>query len=425
MAILRISWKNNKSMSTYKKIGLFLTSIAPGLFLIGYNIGTGSITTMASSGAAYGLTMIWPLLLSCIFTYFLIMLFGRYTSITGLTILTTFRKYFGVGITVFVLISLLISEWVSCMGVMGVVTQVVQEWSRPLTKSGNGFSPIVTALIFGALLYYLFWNGQHRIFEKVLAVFVGIMGLSFVLTMFMVIPEPEEVLRGLMPRIPKDADAMLIMAGMVGTTMGAILYVVRSILVQEKGWKSDDLKAERRDAIISVSMMFILSVAVMAAAAGTLHPAGLKVDNAIDMVKLMEPLAGRFAISVFVGGIVAAGLSSLFPILLLAPWLFADFNNKPRNMRSTSNRLLVLLGVLLGLVVPVFGGRPVLVMIISQAMAAIVTPLVLALMLYIYNRKSVMGTNTLGISSNVSMGLILLFTLAMAAAGFIGIAGQL
>jgi manganese transport protein len=411
-------------MNIYKKIGLFLTSIAPGLFLIGYNIGTGSITTMASSGAAYGLTMMWPLLLSCIFTYFLIMLFGRYTSITGLTILTSFRKYFGVGITVFVLISLLISEWVSCMGVMGVVTQVVQEWSRPLTKSGNGFSPIITALIFGALLYYLFWNGQHKVFEKVLAVFVGIMGLSFVLTMFMVIPEPEEVLRGLVPRIPKDADALLIMAGMVGTTMGAILYVVRSILVQEKGWEASDLKAERRDAIVSVSMMFILSVAVMSAAAGTLHPAGLKMENAIDMVKLMEPLAGRFAISIFVGGIVAAGLSSLFPIVLLAPWLFADFNNKPRNMKSTSSRLLVLFGVLLGLVVPIFGGRPVMVMIMSQAMAAIVTPVVLALMLYIYNKKSIMGENRLGLTSNITFGLVLLFTIAMAVAGLIGIAGQ-
>jgi Mn2+/Fe2+ NRAMP family transporter len=411
-------------MSIFKKAGLFLASIAPGLFLIGYNIGTGSITTMASSGAAYGLTMIWPLLLSCIFTFFLIMLFGRYTSLTGLTILTSFRKYFGLGITVFVLISLLVSEWVSCMGVMGVVTQVVQEWSRPLTKSGNGFSPIITALIFGGMLYYLFWNGQHKIFEKVLAVFVGVMGLSFVMTMFMVIPEPEEVLRGLIPSVPKDSDAMLIMAGMVGTTMGAILYVVRSILVQEKGWGKGDIKAERRDAIVSVSMMFILSVAVMAAAAGTLHPAGLKVDNAIDMVKLMEPLAGRFAISIFVGGIVAAGLSSLFPIILLAPWLFADFNNKPRNMKSRSSRLLVLLGVMLGLVVPIFGGRPVMIMIISQAMAAIVTPLVLALMLYIYNKKVIMGNNTLGITSNISMGFILLFTIAMAAAGIIGIVGQ-
>jgi len=411
-------------LSTIKKVGLFFASIAPGLFLIGYNIGTGSITTMASSGAAYGLTMIWPLLLSCVFTYFLIMLFGRYTSLTGLTILTSFRKYFGLGVTVFVLISLLASEWVSCMGVMGVVTQVVQEWSRPLTKSGNGFSPVITALIFGGLLYYLFWNGQHKVFEKVLAVFVGVMGLSFVLTMFMVIPDPEEVLRGLIPSVPKDSDAMLIMAGMVGTTMGAILYVVRSILVQEKGWGKGDIKAERRDAIISVSMMFILSVAVMAAAAGTLHPAGLKVDNAIDMVKLMEPLAGRFAISIFVGGIVAAGLSSLFPIILLAPWLFADFNDKPRNMKSTSSRLLVLFGVVLGLVVPVFGGRPVLVMIISQAMAAIVTPLVLALMLYIYNKKVIMGNNTLGLTSNISMGFILLFTIAMAVAGIIGIIGQ-
>ena len=411
-------------MGMFKKLGIFLASIAPGLFLIGYNIGTGSITTMASSGAAYGMTMIWPLLLSCIFTYFLIMLFGRYTSLTGMTILTTFRRHVGSGVTLFVLISLLVSEWVSCMGVMGVVTQVVQEWSRPLTRSGNGFSPVLMALIFGGMLYYLFWNGQHRIFERVLAVFVGIMGLSFILTMFMVIPEPEEVLSGLVPRIPKDPDAMLIMAGMVGTTMGAILYVVRSILVQEKGWKEGDLKQERRDAIISASMMFILSVAVMAAAAGTLHPLGLKVDNAIDMVKLMEPLAGRFAISVFVGGIVAAGLSSLFPIILLAPWLFADYNNRPRNMKSTGSRLLVLFGVLLGLVVPVFGGRPVMVMIVSQAMAAIVTPLVLALMLYIYNRKSIMGDHTLGTGSSLTLGLVLLFTIAMAAAGIIGIVGQ-
>ena len=273
-------------------------------------------------------------------------------------------------------------------------------------------------------MYYLFWNGQHKIFEKVLAIFVGIMGLCFILTMFMVIPEPEEVIKGLVPSIPKDSDAMLIMAGMVGTTMGAILYVVRSILVQEKGWNRNDLKAERKDAIISVSMMFILSVAVMAAAAGTLHPLGLKVDNAIDMVKLMEPLAGRFAISIFVGGIVAAGLSSLFPIILLAPWLIADFSDKPRNMKSKSSRLLVLVGVLMSLVVPVFGGRPVLVLIMAQAMTVIVTPLILALMLYIYNKRSIMGQNTLGVTSNISMAVILLFTIAMAVAGIIGIVGQ-
>jgi Mn2+/Fe2+ NRAMP family transporter len=405
----------------FKKIGLFLASIAPGIFLIGYNIGTGSITTMAASGAAYGMTLIWPLLLSCIFTFYLVMLFGRYTSITGNTVLHSFRSHFGTPISGLVLASLLISEWVSCMGVMSVVTQVVEEWSKPLTRSGNGFNPLITTLIFGAILYFLFWNGKHRIFEKVLAIFVGLMGLCFLLTMFMVIPEPSEVIKGLVPKIPEAPGALLIMAGMVGTTMGAILYVVRSILVQEKGWKEEDHKQERRDATISVILMFALSVAVMAAAAGTLHPLGLKVENAIDMVKLLEPLAGRLAISVFVAGIVCAGLSSLFPIILLAPWLFADFNNKPRNMKSTSTRLLVLFGVLLGFVVPIFGGRPVLVMIMSQALTIIATPLVLALMLALYNKKSVMGDFTASVKTNLGLSFILLFTLAMAIAGVVGI----
>jgi Mn2+/Fe2+ NRAMP family transporter len=48
---------------------------------------------------------------------------------------------------------------------------------------------------------------------------------------------------------------------------------------------------------------------------------------------------------------------------------------------------------------------------------------VLALMLYIYNKKSIMGAHTLGAGSNISFGFVLLFTIAMAIAGLIGIAG--
>ncbi len=410
-------------LSAGKKIGLFIASISPGIFLIGYNIGTGSVTTMASAGAEYGLTMVWPLLVSCIFTYILIVVFGRYTAITGQTALFSFKENFGKGFALFVLVSLLFSEWVSCMGVMGVVTQVVQEWSRPITASGNGFNPIILAIIFGALLYLLFWQGKHRFFEKILAIFVGLMGLSFLMTMFMVIPDPGEVIKGLIPRIPAESNAALIIAGMVGTTMGGILYVVRSILVQEKGWSIKDLKIEKKDALISASMMFFLSVAVMASAAGTLHPLGLKVDNAIDMVKLLEPLAGRFAISIFVAGIVSAGLSSLFPIVLLAPWLFADYNNKPRNMKSTQSRLLVLFGVSLGLVVPIFGGRPVLVMIVSQALCALATPVVVLLMFFLQNRESIMGKYKAKLGLNIFMVVIFLFTVFIAITGIVGIAG--
>lgn len=406
-----------------KRILLFLATISPGLFLIGYNIGTGSITTMAAAGASYGMTLIWPLLISCVFTYLLIIVFGRYTAITGDTALNSYRKHFGKWAAIPVLIALLGSEWASSMGVMGVVTQVVQEWSRPLTASGEGINPILSGTVFGGLIYVLFWQGQHRLFERVLALFVGIMGLSFLLTMFMVIPDAGEVIRGMIPEIPDSSEKMLSVAAMVGTTMGAILFVVRSILVQEKGWGIKDLKLEKRDALISVAIMFFLSGAIMAAAAGTLHPRGETVENAIDMVRLFEPLMGRFAVSIFVGGIVCAGLSSFFPIVLLGPWLIADYEGSPRDMTTTRSRLLVLFCVLLGLVVPIFGGRPVAVMIASQALITVISPLVLILMWILINREELMGEYKATRATNIWMTIICAFSLVMAAAGVLGLLG--
>jgi Mn2+/Fe2+ NRAMP family transporter len=406
-----------------KRISLFLASIAPGFFLIGYNIGTGSVTTAASTGAKYGMTFVWPLLLSCVFTFILIIAFGRYTAVTGDTALHSFRKHFGSGLAAFVLISVVFSEWVAFMGVMGVVAEVVKEWTRPFTPSGNGVSMVWSSIAFGGLIYYLFWNGSHRFFERILMIFVGLMGISFVMTMFMVITDPMEVIRGLVPRLPPESNAALLIAGMVGTTMGGVLYLVRSILVKEKGWSVDDLREEKRDALISSSLMFLLSAAIMAAAAGTMYPRGLEVNNAIDMVKLLEPLAGRFAISIFVAGIISAGLSSMFPHLLLAPWFIADYRNKPRDMKKPAFRMIALFTTSLGLVVPIFGMRPVLIMIVSQVLAALATPVIVLAMLILQNKKGVMGEHKPGMAFNVLVGAILLFTIFMAVTGIVGIRG--
>lgn len=402
-----------------KKLFSFIAAISPGIFLIGYNIGTGSITTMASAGAEYGMGLMLPVLLSCIFTYFLILIFGRYTIVTGKTVLQSFRHYFGTPVTLLVLLTILGSEWTSCMGVMSVIVQVVQEWSRPLTTSGDGFNPLFITAFFAIIIYIFFLQGTHRFFERILTLFVALMGLCFLITMFMVVPSPREILKGLTPFIPSESSGIILLAGMVGTTMGGVLYVVRSILVQEKKWTLKDFDIERRDAAISAIFMFLLSISVMICAAGTLHPAGLKVSNAIDMVQLIEPLAGRFAVSFLVGGIVCAGISSLFPIVLLAPWLLADYRSKPRDLRSVESRILVLFGVSLGFVVPIFGGRPVSVLIFSQAATLLATPLVLLLMWILCNRQSVMGRYSFSPRQNLFMAIIFIFTFIISAIGVV------
>ncbi len=404
-------------MKLFKKIGLILASVGPGLFLVGYNIGTGSVTSMASAGADYGMSLSWAVLISCIFTYILIITFGQYTLVTGKSAIQSFKENIGNGWAQAVLWMLIISEMVGSIGVMAIVTQVINEWSKPLTASGEGFNTIFIA---GFMILLLF-NGKYSVIEKILVVFVTLMGLSFVLTSFMVITDPYEVIKGLIPNIPKEANAGLIIAGMIGTTMGGVLYVVRSITVKEKKWNISHLKLEKRDAKVSVTLMFVLSAAIMSAAAGTLYLKGLHVNNAIDMVSLLEPIAGRFAVSIFVAGIVAAGLSSLFPHYMLVPLLLADYHNKPLNLSTTQNRLIVVFYASLGLFVPVFGGRPVIVMIASQALAIIGTPLVLILMWVLINRKKDLGKYSASISKNIIYGIIVLFTIYMAILGIIGI----
>lgn len=401
------------------KAALLWSSVSAGIFLIGYNIGTGSITTMAAAGAEYGMTLTWALLLSCLFTYVLINAFSRYTMVTGRTVLNSFRREFGAPVTLFILGSMLLAEAMSSMGLMGVAAEVIGEWSRPLTADGEGFDRSAVALVFALLLGYLCWQGRQRFFEKILSIFVFVMGLSFLATMFVVIPSPGAILRGLQPSIPAGGSALVIVSGMVGTTMGAILFIVRSILVRDKGWTAADMRLEKRDARVTVGIMFLLSFAIMACAAGAMP--GERIDNAIQMVRLIEPLAGNVATALFVAGIVAAALSSLFPILLLAPWLLADYRGRTCDMRATSTRQMIFAGLLLSLCGPLFGGRPVRVMIVSQTLAAIATPLILLMMTLLLNRRRVMGPYRPTRWQNALYITVTLFSLAMAVLGVAGI----
>ena len=407
--------------STWKKILLIVSALGPGLFLVGYNIGTGSVTTMASAGAAHGMGLTWALLLSIIFTYFLIIIFGKFTLVTGDTALYGYKVHFGKGYAGFVLFTLIFTEMISSMGVMAVLVEVVNEWSKPLTSSGNGFNTVLITLFFGFILVYFLFSGHYKKIENILAFFVGIMGLSFILSAFMVIPDAATVISGLVPNIPGGENGGLIVAGMIGTTMGGVLFIVRSATIKQKNWTLKDLKSEKRDAIFSVALMFVLSLAIMAAAAGTLNPLGLKIDNAVDMVKSLEPIAGRFAISILVTGIIAAGLSSLFPHYILVPLLLSDYLQEEFTLNSWRNRGIVIFYATLGLAVPIFGGRPVFVLIVAQALTLVATPLVLVLMMILVNREDLMGKHKAKPFTNIVFAIVSLFTLAMAIIGILGI----
>jgi len=74
-------------------------------------------------------------------------------------------------------------------------------------------------------------------------------------------------------------------------------------------------------------------------------------------------------------------------------------------------RLMVFGISLLGLVVPLLGARPVLVMILSQAFNTIILPLTVASIFYLANRKDLMGDYKNKSAANIILAVILLFSL--------------
>jgi Mn2+/Fe2+ NRAMP family transporter len=132
------------------------------------------------------------------------------------------------------------------------------------------------------------------------------------------------------------------------------------------------------------------------------------------MIELLEPLAGSFAVSIFAIGIIAAGVSSQFPNVLMLPWLICDYRGADRDMTLPKYRLMVLMISLLALVVPLLGARPIFVMIISQAFNTIILPLTVLCIFHLTNRSDLMGENKNKLIGNVILIAIFLFSLIIA-----------
>lgn len=395
-----------------RKLVLVLSTIGPGLFLIGYNIGTGSITTMAKTGAEHGMGLFWALVLSCLFTFILMVAYGQLTIVSGQTALQNIRRTIPGGryLALYILVALVFGELLALVGIMGIVADLLREGSRLIWK-GQGINTIWITAVLAAGLYSVLWQGRYMIFEKVLTVFVILMALCFAVVFVMVRPHINVILSGLVPRIPNVDGAFGLIAAMAGTTCSAPVFVMRSIVISEKRWTIENLAVEKRDALVSATMMLFLSGMVMAVAAGTLHVSGMKLHNTVEMISLFEPLGGKMAAFVLILGITGAGLSTVFPIVLIAPYLICDYTGKPRNLKSPLFRGLGLVGILFCFGMQFMEQRPPVLMVTSQAFLACILPAVAIPGMILINNKSLMGKHRASLVLNIGVIAVIIFSL--------------
>ena len=402
----------------------------PGIFAIGYTIGTGSVTSMIVAGSTFGMQLLWVLLLSCLFSGALIYAYGNFALVTGETALHAFRKYLPYGklIGIAIIVGVTFGQWNSLIGILGISSNIIFEllalYFPALGQYKYGVVIAIAAVVI-SVMYSILLIGRYSLFEKVLVFFVSIMGISFIVSLVFVHPLPVEVARGLIPSIPEVPGGRMMVAAFVGTTMAAATFLSRPLFIQGKGWTMDHQVRQKNDAILAAVLVFIVSGSIMSVAHGALYHEQNPITDVLGMVDALEPIAGRLSLTLFFFGTLSAGLSSVFPCLLIAPLLIEDYRSGRLDTRSRQFRIITGIASVLALTIPVLGFNPIRGQLLTQVFNVFVLPLVVAGIIVVINNRKLMGAHAAGGLLNAILGLAFLFSVMISYNGILAIRTQL
>jgi Mn2+/Fe2+ NRAMP family transporter len=415
-----------KKESLLKKILILILGFGPGIFAIGYTIGTGSVTSMIVAGSKFGMQLLWVLLLSCLFSGILMFAYGNYALITNETALFGFKKHlkYGKALALLIIIGITFGQWNSLMGILGISSNIIFEILALNFEGliGYQYQVVLTiAIVIIVTFYLLMLVGKYTFFEKILIVFVSLMGLSFLLSLFFVQPLPVDVIKGLIPSIPEVPGGKMLVAAFVGTTMASATFLSRPLFIKGKGWTIVNLDQQKRDSITAATLIFVISGTIMAVAAGALFHQGKEVTHVLDMANTLEPVAGKWAVTIFFFGALSAGLSSIFPCLLIAPLLVADYQQGTLDTNSKQFRWITAVACVVALIGPILGANPIEIQILSQVFNVFVLPAVVLGIILLLRKKSVMKDYTTSLGVYMGMYGALFFSLIISYNGILGL----
>jgi Mn2+/Fe2+ NRAMP family transporter len=234
-------------------------------------------------------------------------------------------------------------------------------------------------------------------------------------------PLPIDVVKGLIPTIPDVPGGKMLVAAFVGTTMASATFLSRPLFIQGKGWTEKDLKIQKKDSITAAILIFIISATIMAVAAGALFYDGKEVTQVLDMANTLEPVAGKWAVTIFFFGALSAGLSSIFPCLLIAPLLVADYQSGKIDTNSRQFRIITAVASLVALIGPILGANPIEIQILSQVFNVFVLPIVVLGIILLLSNKKVMKDYKTSLGVYIGLFAALFFALVISYTGIVAL----
>ena len=395
-------------------------NIGPGTLIAAAFIGPGTVTLCTIAGVNFGFNLLWAMVLSIFATIILQEMAARLGIISqkGLSevireeIKIPFFKHF---ITLLILAAIVVGNASYeagniSGGVLGLETVLGE-----LYVNFGSYSINMISLLVGIIAFILLYIGNYKFLEKVLVSLVLIMSVSFVVTAILTKPNLLAIFKGAF--IPSFPDtSLLTIIGLIGTTVVPYNLFLHAALVKERWNKKEDLAHAKKDTIVSIILGGLVSMAIIISAAGIQTST---VTNASDLAKGLAPLYGDFATYFLSIGLFAAGITSAITAPLAAAYVANGCLGWKAGLKSKKFRIVWMIVLFLGVFFSSIGIKPIEIIKFAQIANGMLLPVIAGILLWIMNKKSVLGNYVNSRTQNIFGFIIVIATV------FLGLKGIL
>ena len=370
----------------------WINNIGPGPLIAAAFIGPGTVTICSIAGLDFGFALLWTLVLSVVATIVLQEMAARLGIISQKGLSEVIRDEIKNPLTKNIVITLILLAIVIgnaayeagniSGGVLGLESVFGEKKFDILGLSINFYS-----LLLGFIAFSLLFIGNYKILERSLIFLVIIMSISFIITAVITKPDIIKLMEGLfVPKFPEGS--ILIIIGLIGTTVVPYNLFLHASLVKEKWNKVSDLKFARNDTIIAIVLGGIVSMCIVISSASLDIES---INSAADLAKGIEPLYGLSSKYILAIGLFSAGITSAITAPLAAAYVATGCLGWPMKMKSVKFRAVWMFILIIGVISSSSGFKSIEIIKFAQVANGILLPVIAGLLIWIVNKKSVLG----------------------------------
>lgn len=368
----------------------FLAVLGPGFITANVDNDPGGILTYSQAGAQFGYQLLWTLIPVTIGLIVVQEMAARMGAVTGKGLSDLIREEFGLRATFFTMLVLGLADF----------GNIISEFAGLASGMGIfGINKYIVVPIGAALVWTLIVRGRYKPVERILVV-ASLVYFAYPISAFLAKPDWDLALKQtLVPTLNSDPAYLVVIVGLIGTTITPWMQFYLQASVVEKGIDTRRYGLCRLDVIAGCIVTDVIAFFIVVACGATIyHSNHPEITDVAQAAVALKPFAGRFASLLFAAGLVNASLMSATILPLATSYNVCEglgFESGIDKRFSEAPVFYWLYTLLVG------GGAgivliphlPLLKFILySQVANGILIPFVLVYMLLLVNRPRLMGS---------------------------------